>query len=173
MILKESIKKKYLELRQELDEEIAGLEKLHQNHMLCKKGCSLCCLSFKVLPIEFEVIRSEIERLKSVKVIDKADESDDVCPLLIDNSCTIYPFRPFICRTHGLPLLYMNDEEWVLSHCELNFTNVDEDYFSETRFHEQDRWNSRLYMLNQEFLKTQEEDALPENELIPLAELLK
>ncbi|ASB49104.1 YkgJ family cysteine cluster protein [Alkalitalea saponilacus] len=169
MVLKESIKKKYLDLRRELDEEIASLEKLHQNHMMCKKGCSLCCLSFKVLPVEYEVIRSEQTHLNK----DKADHGDDVCPLLVDNSCSIYPYRPFICRTHGLPLLYMIDEEWVLSHCELNFSDVDEDYFSETRFHEQDRWNSRLYMLNQEFLNSQDELPLPEIDLIPLADLLK
>jgi uncharacterized protein len=163
------IKEKYLRLRDELDTEIKRLESVHSSNMLCKKGCDLCCVSFKVFPLEFDVIASEISE---TPISHKLDDQDDKCSLLVDKNCIIYASRPFICRTHGLPLVYMNDEEWVLSHCELNFNEVDEDYFSETELYEQDKWNSKLYMLNQEYLNSMDEQKYEANQLIALSELI-
>jgi len=90
--------------------------------------------------------------------------------MLVGGLCSIYEFRPFICRTHGLPLLSMGDDGWELSHCELNFTSDAPD-FDETNSLIHDRFNSRMFMLNKEFIKTLKEAHYAEFDLIPLSRL--
>ena len=169
----EKVKLEYLNLRNQLDKEILRLENKHKNHLACKKGCDLCCLNFSVFPLEFEVILEETGGIFNPlsKTNNISPETPASCSFLNNHSCTIYNSRPFICRTHGLPLLYMNDDEWELSYCELNFTNVQEAYFDEKNTFSQDKWNSRLYMLNQKFIQLNPDVSLKDNNLIPLVYL--
>jgi Fe-S-cluster containining protein len=166
-------KNDYLQLRQKLDQEILRLEKKHKKHLACKKGCDLCCLNFSVFPIEFEVIREETRGAYNPLLAAPESESENSgsCAFLSNHACTIYESRPFICRTHGLALLYVNDDDWELSHCELNFTEAPEDYFDEKNTFAQDKWNSKLFMLNREYLQSSNELKLEETDLIPLYHL--
>ena len=66
----------------------------------------------------------------------------------------MYESRPIICRTHGLPLLFMNDEQWELSACELNFTEFDDEEFKEENTFPQDTFNSKLFMINKRFVES-------------------
>ena len=166
-----SIREEYRALREELDKEIAYLEKKHNAHMLCKNGCDLCCLPFSVFPVEFDVIREDMQMELGKLSISTEENATNTCTLLRNHSCTIYPSRPFICRTHGLPLLYMQDDDWVLSHCELNFTDIDEDYFDREQCHAQDTWNSRLFMLNKRYIESLDNKDLDETNLMPLSAL--
>jgi len=77
-----------------------------------------------------------------------------------------------MCRTHGLPLLYANDDgEWELSACELNFTEFDfEDFTMENTF-PQDKYNSKLFLLNREFIAEFADKKYSELDLIPMKEL--
>lgn len=169
----EEIKNAYKALREELDAEIIRLEKQHQKHLACKKGCDLCCMNFSVFPIEFEVIREEVGgRFLPVNLTEHDENQTPAsCVFLKNHLCSIYNSRPFICRTHGLPLLYMNNDEWELSHCELNFTKAQEDYFEEENTFLQDKWNSRLFMLNREFISLNNTYKYSDIELIPLSYL--
>ncbi|OYT70291.1 MAG: hypothetical protein CFK52_11535 [Chloracidobacterium sp. CP2_5A] len=47
------------------------------------------------------------------------------CPALVDGACAVYPARPALCRTHGFPLLYVDDDEesGLLDVCPLNFAD--------------------------------------------------
>ena len=45
------------------------------------------------------------------------------CVFLCKDVCTIYPARPIICRTHGLPLIYPEQE--AMEVCQLNFAEID------------------------------------------------
>jgi len=45
------------------------------------------------------------------------------CEFLDGESCAIYPARPIICRTHGLPL--RSPDESRIDCCPLNFANSD------------------------------------------------
>jgi len=69
----------------------------------------------------------------------------------------------------------MNEEgdQWELSHCELNFTLVDEDYFDEENTYPQDTINSKLFMMNKAYISSQPSCKYEEFDLIPLKELLK
>ncbi|MCT4590189.1 MAG: YkgJ family cysteine cluster protein [Carboxylicivirga sp.] len=165
----------YKALRDEIDQSTIKLWDEHENNMACKKGCDKCCLNFDVFPIEFDYIKKQVEKeYPDVLKQDKPEEAGEKCFFLKDHQCTIYKARPIICRTHGFPLLYMNEagDQWELSHCELNFTNVDEDYFHEDNCYMQDTFNSRLFMMNKEYIKTAHPDK-GEFDLIPLVELVK
>lgn len=181
----------YKLLREEIDAATSKLWNEHQSNMACQKGCDKCCLNFDVFPIEFDYIKKQVEE-KYPEVLNQSlphesshegdnKPSEEICAVagekcffLKDHQCTIYDARPIICRTHGYPLLYMNEagDQWELSHCELNFTKVDEDYFHEDNCYAQDTYNSRLFMMNKEYIKTVHPDK-GEFDLIPLVELVK
>jgi len=50
---------------------------------------------------------------------------DGPCPLLDQGRCSLYPARPIICRTHGLPLLVGEGPERRVDFCPENFQGVD------------------------------------------------
>ena len=140
---------KYLELRASIDKFSDQLHKLHKKHMKCQKGCDHCCMDYEIFPIEFDHIKKSIED----QAIETTVSQDGSCIFLKDHVCQIYDHRPIICRTHGLPLLFMNDNQWELSACELNFTEFDDEDFTPENTFPQDKFNSQLFVLNREYLK--------------------
>jgi Fe-S-cluster containining protein len=158
---------KYKELRAATDSECIRLETIHSGQMVCRKGCTSCCMDFSILPVEFYTVADELKG-KNTKFNQEAEEGE--CPMLVGGLCTIYESRPFICRSHGLPLLSMGEEGWELSHCELNFREYASG-FDESNALLHDRWNSELFMLNREFIKTLTEVDYFEFDLIPLTRL--
>ncbi|WP_299580588.1 YkgJ family cysteine cluster protein [uncultured Sunxiuqinia sp.] len=157
---------KYHQLRNQVDQLSEQLSSLHKSHMACKKGCDLCCMDYDVFPIEFEAMKEALQN----KQVDVQKSVDGSCIFLKDHTCQIYEHRPIICRTHGLPLLFMNDDQWELSACELNFTEFDDEEFNTENTFPQDKFNSKLFLLNQAFLK---ENDLPYSDfdLIPIQKL--
>jgi uncharacterized protein len=143
---------KYLKLREEVDKACIPLHRTHKKYTLCKQGCDECCMNFRLLPIEFYSILFSLKEEKMLNLNDKDSES---CPFLINHACVIYQHRPLICRSHGLPILDMDQEgeNWELSFCPLNFTENNDEYFTHSNCYHQDLFNSKLYMLNIEFVK--------------------
>jgi hypothetical protein len=73
-----------------------------------------------------------------------------------------------------LPLLYANDDgEWELSACELNFTDYDFEDFTPENTLLQDRYNSKLFLLNREFIAEFTDKKYDEMDLIPMKQLGK
>lgn len=89
--------------------------------LACEEGCSFCCRQFEVVATSFEVLeihayvsryfkpdrlRSTIQRAQqNVDMRKAASEEERLtlrpgCPFLIDNSCSIYPVRPSVCRNY-------------------------------------------------------------------------
>jgi uncharacterized protein len=160
----------YLALRDEIDKRCSELHQEHSLHLQCRAGCDMCCMDFGILAVEFETIKElagdELKKGQPVK-------EEGACPFLVNHQCMIYEWRPVICRTQGYPLLFMGEEEWELSVCELNFTDFDFDEFTEENTFLQDRFNSRLFMLNRSFV-----DSIPGRiwspvELIPVSRLME
>ncbi|MCX6238273.1 MAG: YkgJ family cysteine cluster protein [Bacteroidia bacterium] len=162
----------YYQLCTEIDALSELLEKQHHQHINCKKGCDLCCMAISVFPVEFYAIKAELD-LKSIPEL-SVSQNDEDCRYLVGHSCAIYPSRPVICRTHGLPLLYMSLEwnDWELSCCELNFTDFDLDDFTPENTYPMDRINSQLYQINKNFVADFEDGKYSETDRIPLAELI-
>lgn len=158
---------KYHALVKRIDKRVASLEQLHHQHLQCRLGCSQCCMDYSIFPIEFHAIQDKIRNLE----IEPVEAKEDDCIFLHQHACLIYEHRPIICRTHGLPLLYTNEDgEWELSACELNFTNYEKPFHSRNSL-QQDRYNSELYMLNKAFIELPENSSYAANTLIPLRKL--
>lgn len=159
---------KYNRITEQIDRLSATLAAMHQNHLMCRKGCAFCCMDYSIFPVEFHALG---QKLKNREIKWNADTNEDECIFLIENVCSIYEFRPVICRTHGLPLLFVNDSgDWELSVCELNFTEFEEEFHVGNTF-PQDKFNSKLFMLNKEFIGQEENNHYNKFELIPLSNL--
>ncbi|QIA08317.1 YkgJ family cysteine cluster protein [Draconibacterium halophilum] len=163
----------YKTLQNDIDELSGKLERQHKKHMKCKAGCDLCCMDYSIFPVEFYSIVKALQKRKNKPNINtKNDESS--CIFLNDHKCEIYAERPIICRTHGLPLLYMNEDNgWELSACELNFTEFDMEDFAEENTFPQDKFNSKLFLLNKEFITKSKSTNYSEFDLIPIKEIAK
>ena len=103
-----------------MDLEYARAASHYQFHC---DGCkNSCCLTrfYHHTYLEYFYFRRSFEKLDSRKKDEiiakaeevcrataKADEKDMpvrlMCPLNDDSLCTLYPFRPMICRMHGIP----------------------------------------------------------------------
>jgi Fe-S-cluster containining protein len=109
------------------------------------------------------------------------------CFLGREGECTVYPARPVICRTHGLPLAYRLYEydadgkpasptSYIDSWCDLNFTHLDDGraaaYFDGHGRICMARVNETLERLNKSFLETVEGARYRERQWIPLSELV-
>ncbi len=65
----------------------------------CKKGCSDCCrIPVSISAIEIDYIKS-LTNLKPKKLIKSNKNTVSTpCPLLKNGVCSIYEYRPFVCR---------------------------------------------------------------------------
>ncbi len=136
------IAEEYTGLVSELDRAIAALHQRLQNFICCAPGCSSCCRRFTVLPLEAALIAG------SARVPLQLPSRGEQCSKLIDNHCSIYPQRPLICRTQGLPIGYIDEDRELIevSACPLN---VPEDHlFDHQDLLLLDSFNSRLATLN-------------------------
>jgi hypothetical protein len=93
----------------------------------CAPGCCDCCRQhISVFPVEAVNIALALDALPG----DAADglrrraaraPADGPCPLLdADARCALYPVRPIICRTQGLPLLIATATENQMAACPKN-----------------------------------------------------
>jgi Fe-S-cluster containining protein len=143
--------------------------------MECKAGCDLCCMDYGILPVEFFAILDELKASKFQKeLLKETPEDKNSCIFLQKHICTIYKSRPVICRTHGLPLLFTNEDgEWQLSACELNFTQFNFEKFTLDNTYPQDKYNSKLFLLNRDFIAEYKDENFKEFDLIPLKKLVE
>lgn len=96
----------------------------------CSAGCSSCCTSITVFPVEAAAMRETLENLPDQQaeeirrhISEHAD--DERCPLLLHHRCLLYEARPIICRTHGLPIIYTTDGQRNSDCCPLNLTEAE------------------------------------------------
>lgn len=92
----------------------------------CHKGCGCGCRNLSIFPIEALSIFMAIRQLpaKAAVAIRQRAVAHRIwdCPLLEDRACALYPYRPIICRTHGLPLQTIYKGRRFIGHCRRNFT---------------------------------------------------
>lgn len=92
----------------------AVLEQRHAERLECKAGCADCCVDdLHVFEIEAELIR----RKHAVLLNMMKPHARGACVFLDDEKhCLIYMNRPYVCRTQGLPLSWVEtgeDGSWV------------------------------------------------------------
>jgi len=164
----------YYALRSEIDALSNKLINDHQQHLNCREGCDKCCLNLKLFPVEYHAILTELTP-DGIPSIETITGEEDPCTFLKEHLCSIYPSRPIICRTHGLPLLFTNDEgtDMELALCELNFTDALDVEFTVDNTYPEDSFVSRLYLINRNFMKHYKGAEYKGQQLIPLTDILK
>jgi Fe-S-cluster containining protein len=164
----------YYRLRDEVDRKAAVLAKEHAKWMACRKGCCACCLDLTVWPVEFYAI---LEAMKAAKWPKPQFNDDKACGYLdAEGGCQIYPFRPIICRTHGLPLVYWHEESdppgYGVIFCEENFDAAHEIRFDSENTLNMDTINEKLARINLIFLDERKDLSLKPDTRIEMRKLL-
>lgn len=96
-----------MQLHDEVDAAVAPLERRHANRLQCRRGCTDCCVDdLTVFEVEAERIRE-----KCADVLQESPHPAGACAFLdAEGACRIYAHRPYVCRTQGLPLRWIDDE---------------------------------------------------------------
>ena len=102
----------YKDFLKELDKKLDSYFKEHREFIFCRKGCSSCCEKgdYPLSQLELEYLMQgflalDNERKKIVQNNFKDIKTGGACPFLINKECSVYSFRPIVCRTHGLAYL--------------------------------------------------------------------
>lgn len=67
----------------------------------CKKGCASCCYySVSVCDVEIDIIERGTGRNRIKKLPPTEAFHGKPCPFLRKGECSIYDYRPFVCRRH-------------------------------------------------------------------------
>lgn len=122
----ETLLTQYRTLCRYCDQVFAATAEALRPHIRCAKGCDACCTLESVVPLEAHVIAAyldahPIEPPPAPPVASPDDRTP--CVFLRQHACAIYPVRPIICRTHGLPLRY--PDQPGIDACPLNCTDLD------------------------------------------------
>jgi len=91
----------------EIDQRAYELFDLHSDRLLCRQGCIKCCMDgITVFEVEARNIREHYGGLLELGV----PRTEDACAFLdSEGTCRIYPHRPYVCRTQGLPLRWLDE----------------------------------------------------------------
>ena len=91
-----------------VDRAVSALEARHREQLHCGHGCSACCVDdLTVFAVEADRIRRE-----AAEVLLQAPGPSGMCAFLdAAGGCRIYAVRPYVCRTQGLPLRWLEDDE--------------------------------------------------------------
>ena len=124
---------RYKDFLNKLDARLEVYFKAQSEHICCKKGCSACCEKgdYPLSDLELKYLMqcfSNLDNETKVKVQKnfQSTQKGGQCPFLINSECSIYNYRPIICRVHGLAYL-CNEKLAKLPYCSnegLNFSKV-------------------------------------------------
>jgi len=98
-----------LDLHRRIDETAADLAVRQAGRLRCTRGCSSCCLDgLSVRAVEAERIR----RRQASLLRDARPHPPGACAFLDGfGTCRIYEDRPSVCRSQGLPLRVLFEDE--------------------------------------------------------------
>lgn len=96
-------------LHDDVDRAALGVAAQHLDRLQCRRGCADCCQDgITVFPVEAARIRAEHEELLATGT----SHPEGACAFLDDaGACRIYASRPYVCRTQGLPLRWLDVDE--------------------------------------------------------------
>jgi Fe-S-cluster containining protein len=95
-------------LYREVGEEAHRLAQIHRSRLGCGRGCPSCCVDgITVFQIEADSIRQAHADLLAAGT----PHPEGACAFLDEQgACRIYPHRPYVCRTQGLPLRWTEEK---------------------------------------------------------------
>ncbi len=96
------------DLHAEVDAGAGALHELHAPALVCRRGCSACCVDGITV---FEVEADRIRSAASALLESGTPHPPGACAFLgAEGECRIYVARPYVCRTQGLPLRWIDEE---------------------------------------------------------------
>jgi Fe-S-cluster containining protein len=108
-------------LHRAVDTLAGQIAQKHGDRLKCGRGCSACCLDGLTV---FEIEAERIRRFVGQAMVGEAPSAKGCAFLGPNGECRVYEVRPYVCRTQGLPLRWMDEEngEFVEFRdiCELN-----------------------------------------------------
>lgn len=122
----------------------------------CKAGCNNCCESITVFEVEFDAIQEQITKHKiNLPKPLFLQRFTKRCRFLVNNRCSIYEYRPIICRTQGLPNTYRSLQLRSLRTLgmQLNFKGVKLNFFNDENALMMSPLNTKLLLLNHAYMK--------------------
>ncbi len=106
----------YIDFLNDLDIRLHQYFELHKEYINCCLGCSLCCETgdYPMSQIELEYLMYGYAGLSDKDKITVQNNIQNivkggVCPFLIDKKCSVYSYRPIVCRVHGLAYICHDD----------------------------------------------------------------
>ena len=147
----------YVRLLEKASAKFDAIRARRPSDFACGRGCSACCApDLTVFPVEIENIKEHLaknpEAAARARAVEKQNPHRGRRCMFLDEagSCTIYEARPLICRTHGAPLVFRQDETMMIDACPLNFKGGLEDVEASDTIN-LDLLNSLLALVNQRF----------------------
>jgi len=121
-------------LAEEVEASFAVIHERRTAQMQCRAGCSACCRArLSITQVEEAFLRRGLATFSDERRVEFSartrEENREMCPALDgDGRCGIYPFRPLICRTYGVPLRHRRAVALInppiIDSCDLNFTET-------------------------------------------------
>ena len=121
-------------LAERVDADFAAIHARQAAQMQCQAGCSACCRArLSITRVEEAFIRRGMAAFSDERRAELSartgEENREMCPALDgDGRCGIYPFRPLICRSYGVPLRHRRPVALVnppvIDVCDLNFAET-------------------------------------------------
>lgn len=164
----------YRNLLARVDDLCRGIEGFLKEQITCSEGCSTCCTTISLFPVEAAAINEALSRLPdaeaaAIRQYVATHAEGERCPLLAHHRCMLYAARPIICRTHGLPIIYTENEKRLADCCPLNLSDLES--LPGSALIDLDRLNPLLVAVNALYLSRMEATAtLPER--LTIAEAL-
>jgi len=81
------------------------IKNIHGDSIVCRAGCDECCVNFTIGAGEYIALKEKIQALPECS----GNKNRGRCFFLKDGLCSIYEHRPVICRTHGLPVRFKDE----------------------------------------------------------------
>ena len=141
----------YRNFLEHAEEHFNEISELNPGSFSCKEGCHACCeADLTVLEVEANNIRAYLnehpEVVKQLQEIEQTDPHQGTrCKMLnAQGKCSIYPVRPFICRSHGAPIAIAQEDYFQIDVCPLNFTDNPIEELGPENFFILDDWNEVL-----------------------------
>lgn len=91
-----------------VDEVARPVEAANRARLKCAAGCHDCCSDgLTVFAIEAALIEARYP-----DVLEEAPHPEGACAFLDrEGRCRVYAHRPYVCRTQGLPLRWIDEDE--------------------------------------------------------------
>jgi uncharacterized protein len=125
-IVSEPARAQLARLHGAVDAMAAPLVALHGERLKCARGCHACCVDdITVFALEAaQIIEHHAELLAN-----GIPHPEGACAFLdLEGACRIYAHRPYVCRTQGLPLRWIEERDEDLVElrdcCELNLNDA-------------------------------------------------